>query len=172
VIPVVLMLFWSKANAKGALCALFGGQICGIIAWLVTAETYYGSITVDNLGANYSALAGNLTAILLGGVIHIGMSLAAPDNYDFQSMKQIALIEQETEWLDNGDYEEDKLAHAKRWILKWGMLFTLVIVVLWPILSLPAGVFSPAYFNFWVGLSAAWGLVSAPLCCRCRCQQL
>ncbi|KAG5181759.1 Urea/Na+ high-affinity symporter [Tribonema minus] len=160
VIPVTMLLFWKKASGKAAIAGLFAGQIGAIIAWIVTAKAYYGAVNIDNLGANYSALAGNLVAILFGGFVTFVMSMMAPDNYDFVSMKEIALLDQDTDWLENGDYDEDKLAHAKSWILKWGGLFTLVIVVLWPILSLAAGVFSSGYFSFWVGISAAWGLIA------------
>eukprot|EP00611_Tribonema_gayanum_P023191 TRINITY_DN4821_c0_g1_i1.p1 TRINITY_DN4821_c0_g1~~TRINITY_DN4821_c0_g1_i1.p1 ORF type:complete len:526 (+),score=206.82 TRINITY_DN4821_c0_g1_i1:2502-4079(+) len=153
-------VFLDQGYWQAAIAGLFAGQIGAIIAWVVTAKAYYGAVTIDNLGANYSALAGNLVAILFGGFVTFVMSMMAPDNYDFVSMKEIALLDQDTDWLENGDYDEDKLAHAKSWILKWGGLFTLVIVVLWPILSLAAGVFSSGYFSFWVGISAAWGLIA------------
>lgn len=165
VIPVVLCLFWSKSTAGGAIAGCFVGQAGAIIAWCVTAKAYYGSVTVDNLGANYSALAGNLVAILLGGLVTVVMSLVKPDNYDFQSMKEIQLLEKDAEWMNTEEYSEAALSHAKRWITKWGLAFTIIIVILWPCLSLPAGVFSLGYFNFWVGISAAWGLLSCAYVC-------
>jgi SSS family transporter len=161
VIPVVMALFWKKATSTSAIAGIFAGQAGSMIAWLVTAHVYYGAITVDNLGANYSALIGNLVAILFGGFVSYVVAILKPDDYDFVSMKEIALLEQDTAWLDNGDYDSDKLSHAKKWIIKWGLLFTVIIVILWPILSIPAGVFTNSYFDFWVGLSAAWGLIAA-----------
>ena len=41
--------------------------------------------------------------------------------------------------LRDDELQEAKLVHAKRWIVKWGLVFTVVIVVLWPALSVPAG---------------------------------
>jgi hypothetical protein len=32
--------------------------------------------------------------------------------------------------------------HAYKWILKWGGGLAFVIIILWPILALPAGVFN------------------------------
>lgn len=43
---------------------------------------------------------------------------------------------------------------------QFGLGFTVIIVILWPILSLPPGVFSEGYFSFWVALSIIWGIVS------------
>lgn len=36
------------------------------------------------------------------------------------------------------ELKEEKLRRAKAWIVKWGLVFTLLIVVIWPVLSLPA----------------------------------
>ncbi len=40
----------------------------------------------------------------------------------------------------------------------WG--FSGVLIILWPLLTLPAGVFSVGYFTFWVILSLIWGLAA------------
>src|SRR5687767_7095695 len=40
----------------------------------------------------------------------------------------------------------------------WGA--TAVLIILWPLLTLPAGVFSKSYFTFWVVLSLVWGLLA------------
>ena len=37
----------------------------------------------------------------------------------------------------------------------WGGSLALVLVVVWPLLALPAGVFSEGYFTFWVRLHVA-----------------
>jgi urea-proton symporter len=42
----------------------------------------------------------------------------------------------------------------------WGTALTLLLVVAWPSLSLPAGVFSKGYFTFWTIISIIWGLVA------------
>jgi hypothetical protein len=52
------------------------------------------------------------------------------------------------------------MEHAYKWILKWGGGLAFIIIIVWPCLALPAGVFSKGYFTFWVILSIIWGLVS------------
>lgn len=38
---------------------------------------------------------------------------------------------------------------------------TAALLIVWPLLALPAGVFSQGYFYFWVILSMAWGFAAA-----------
>ena len=35
------------------------------------------------------------------------------------------------------------------WTYRWGTALTLLLVVLWPVLALPAKAFSKGYFTFW-----------------------
>ena len=49
--------------------------------------------------------------------------------------------------------------HALKWILKYGGGIAFLIIIVWPCLALPAGVFSKGYFTFWVIISIVWGLV-------------
>lgn len=96
-------------------------------------------------------LTGNLVAICLSGIVCIAISLANPDDYDWESTRQIRMVEtSDNAWYNDVDYNEDSLAAAKSWIMKMGLAFTVVIVIVWPVLSLPAGVFSEGYFDFWV----------------------
>ena len=53
------------------------------------------------------------------------------------------------------------MADSHRWITRRGYILTFVLIILWPILSVPAGKFSRNYFAFWVLLAIAWGFGSA-----------
>jgi len=46
-------------------------------------------------------------------------------------------------------------------VIAWGLSF--VLVVAWPVLTLPAGVFSKSYFTFWVVLLLVWVYYSAQI---------
>ena len=56
-----------------------------------------------------------------------------------------------------GDDSPEGIEHAYKWILRWGTALSVVLFVLWPLLALPARVFSKGYFTFWVVISMAWG---------------
>merc|ERR1719313_1780304 len=102
-------------------------------------------------------LAGNVVAICSSGLIHALFSLIKPQNYDFASMKEIPMLEDDKRGLDPEDFKDDFLNEASRWVQKWGWGFTIVMVIIWPVLSIPAGVFTKDYFAFWVFISLAWG---------------
>lgn len=161
VIPIAFMLLWKKANAFGAILGTITGCLLGIITWLTVTKVEYGRVNLETTGRNAPMLAGNLVSILVGGVVHAVCSFIRPQDYDWESTKQITVVEKENSELSIEEFKEEKLIRAKRWIIKWGVGFTLVIVVLWPILTLPAGQFNKGYFRFWVVIAIAWGTIAS-----------
>ena len=49
------------------------------------------------------------------------------------------------------------LQSALRFTLLWGTVLSLVLILVWPLLALPATVFSENYFTFWIILALVWG---------------
>ncbi|KAI4327949.1 hypothetical protein L6164_020353 [Bauhinia variegata] len=161
VLPIAFMLLWRKANAIGAILGTTIGCVLGIITWLSVTKIEYGRVNLDTTGRNAPMLAGNLVSILTGGAVHAICSVLWPQNYDWSTTKQITMVEKEQIDLPSEEFKEDKLIRAKAWIVKWGVGFTVLIVILWPILSLPAGEFSKGYFTFWAVIAIAWGTVGS-----------
>ncbi|KAK1568846.1 hypothetical protein Q3G72_029680 [Acer saccharum] len=161
VLPIAFMLLWRKANAIGAIAGTIIGCVLGITTWLSVTSIEYGRVTLDTTGRNAPMLAGNLVSILTGGAIHAACSLIWPQNYDWDTTKQITVVEKENTELPAEEFQEEKLIKAKAWIVKWGVGFTTVIVILWPLLSLPAGEFSLGYFTFWAVIAIAWGTIGS-----------
>ncbi|KAL7187923.1 hypothetical protein ACSBR1_037879 [Camellia fascicularis] len=161
VLPIAFMLLWRKANAIGAILGTTIGCILGIITWLSVASVEYGRVNLDTTGRNAPMLAGNLVSIITGGAIHAVCSFLWPQNYDWDTTKQITMVEKEKSELPAEEFKEEKLIRAKAWIVKWGVGFTVVIVLLWPLLSLPAGRFSEGYFTFWAIIAIAWGTIGS-----------
>ncbi|XP_031266784.1 urea-proton symporter DUR3 isoform X2 [Pistacia vera] len=161
VLPIAFMLLWRKANAIGAIAGTISGCVLGIVTWLSVTAVEYGRINLDTTGRNAPMLAGNVVSILTGGAVHTVCSLLWPQNYDWDTTKQITVVEKEKSELPEEEFNEEKLIKAKSWIVKWGVGFTIVIVILWPILSLPAGKFSLGYFKFWAVVAIAWGTIGS-----------
>jgi len=161
VYPLWNLLMWKQANASGAVVAAWLGMGLSFMTWLITAKAMFGELTVDTLGKNEPMLAGNCVALLAGCSIHVIMSLIWPQNYDWKSMNDIAMLEHDESGLDPEDYTEDKLKEAYRWIMRWGFGFTIIMVILWPCASLPAKVFTKEYFAFWVLISLVWGFAAS-----------
>ena len=170
VMPISFVLTWDKANAKGAVIGAISGQVLGLVTWIVTAQGLYKAVTIKTLGENYPMLAGNIVAICSSGIIHAFMSFQDPQNFDFSTLNdRIQLIDDKLpEFEQDEDSNPKQLEAALAWIKKWGIGFTFVMIVLWPVFSLPAGcgtsagcgVFNKGYFNLWVGIALAWGTVA------------
>ena len=170
VMPISFVLTWDKANAKGAVVGAISGQVLGLLTWIVTAQGLYKAVTIKTLGENYPMLAGNIVAICSSGIIHAFMSYQDPQNFDFSTLNdRIQLIDDKLpEFEQDEDSNPKQLEAALAWIKKWGIGFTFVMIVLWPVFSLPAGcgtsagcgVFNKGYFNLWVGIALAWGTVA------------
>ncbi|GKU95941.1 hypothetical protein SLEP1_g9238 [Rubroshorea leprosula] len=71
------------------------------------------------------------------------------------------MVEKDKADLPAGEFREEKLRKARTWIIKWGLGFTILIVILWPLLTLPAGEFNLGYFTFWAVISVAWGTIGS-----------
>ncbi|KAG6409769.1 hypothetical protein SASPL_127811 [Salvia splendens] len=161
VLPIAFMLLWRKANAKGAILGTISGCALGVTTWLAVTKVEYGRVNLDTTGRNAPMLAGNLVSILVGGAVHGACSFAWPQDYDWVSTKQITVVDKEKSEVSDEELKEEKLVLAKRWIVRWGIGFTLVIAVIWPILTLPAGQFSKGYFTFWAVIAIGWGTVAS-----------
>ncbi|GAB4834834.1 urea active transporter [Ancistrocladus abbreviatus] len=161
VIPIAFMLLWSKANAIGAILGTTVGCVLGVVTWLVVTSVQYGRVNLDTTGRNAPMLSGNLVSILSGGAIHAICSFLWPQNYEWDTTRKITMVEKDKSDLPAEEFDEYKLKRAKMWIVKWGIVFTVVIVILWPVLSLPAKVFSLGYFTFWAVIAIAWGTVGS-----------
>ena len=162
VIPLWNMMTWKKASGTGAVIAAWSGLVLAIATWIIGCTIQSGEVTIANLGKNEVMLAGNLVAILSSGLIHFVWSMVFPQDFDFETLDQnIKLVEQDTSGLTAEDKDPEMLAEAYKWIVTRGWFLSIMLVVVWPLLSIPAGKFTKDYFAFWVLISIAWGFGAA-----------
>lgn len=163
VAPLWNLMTWKKASGTGAVIAAWGGFILAVSSWLIAATVQSGEITVDSLGTNEVMLSGNLVAILSSAFIHAFWSIVIdPQDYDFSQLDaKITLVEEDLRGLTDEEKDPVALRRAERWITRRGYALTFILIIVWPLLSVPAGVFSKSYFAFWVMVALAWGFGAA-----------
>lgn len=163
VIPLWNMMTWTKASGTGAVIAAWSGLILALTGWLSAAKIQGGSVSIDTLGTNEVMLSGNLIAIFSSGIIHyVYSTFIDPQDYDFAELDQhIKLVEEDTRGLTDEEKDPRLLRRAERWISRRGYVLTLLLIVVWPLLSIPAGKFTQSYFAFWVLVAIAWGFGAA-----------
>ncbi|KAG0344330.1 hypothetical protein BG004_004559 [Podila humilis] len=190
VMPVTFTLLWKKQNATAACLAPLGGLVVSITAWLVCAKLYSGEITLASTGTDQAMLAGNLGALLGGGIISVIISWMNPDNYTFEetrSLKQVTDDMVGTPTSNNSsedmamdekkntgttidvvgtdkawDAEDDaKLAKAARFARWSSGILTVILILLWPLpMFFSNYVFSRGFYTGWVILSIVWAICS------------
>jgi len=162
VMPLWFMMTWDKASGKGAVIAAWGGFVLAVSGWLIAAKVESGEVTIATLGSNAVMLSGNLIAILSSGFIHFVISMMEGETYDFSTLNdKIKLVENDMSGLTEAEQDTEELEAARKWITRRGYVLTIVLVLIWPLLSIPAKVFSKDYFAFWVLLSIVWGFGAA-----------
>jgi hypothetical protein len=89
VFPAAFTVTWKKQSKWGAISGCVGGLASGLIAWLVTAKTYYGELSVATTGASYPTLAGNMAGVLVGLILTVVVSYIKPDDFDWNITRGI-----------------------------------------------------------------------------------
>ena len=92
VVPITLAILWKKANKYAATLGAVVGLVCGVVAWLTSASLLYGEITMSSTGQNSPLLIGNLSSISIGAIVSIVGSIAKPEKFNFEVMKQRILV--------------------------------------------------------------------------------
>ncbi|KAG2349269.1 hypothetical protein BDR05DRAFT_873682, partial [Suillus weaverae] len=78
VIPIILMVWWSKLTRAWLLCGSIIGAILGMLTWMISrSKLFYttGVITITNLALPISAVCSGLTGFMLFELITVFVSL-------------------------------------------------------------------------------------------------
>jgi len=163
VIPIAFSITWKNCSTAGAVGGAVSGLVGAVITWMCVAKAQTGVITIDSLGGDFPMLAGNVVAIGFSGLVCVVLSLIKPQNYDWALMKEIPMIESDENAFIGQD-DPAGMTRALKWTWWTGGILTLVLVIAWPLLALPAGVFSLGYFYMWIIIAIIWGLLASVTC--------
>ncbi|KAJ5656948.1 hypothetical protein N7507_008898 [Penicillium longicatenatum] len=188
VFPGAMTLLWKGQNWIAAAVSPPLGLAVSLIAWLVTAQKQYGTLTVTTTGDNYPMLAGNVAALLSPVVISPILTLIfGTQNYDYESMRQIRKVDDSEVAADahidielvpgeagpsetENEDEIRKLNKAALYSRTLTIFMAFAMLILWPIPMYGTSyVFSKKFFTGWVVVGILWlfctlfGVVIFPL---------
>ncbi|TPX65724.1 hypothetical protein SpCBS45565_g04923 [Spizellomyces sp. 'palustris'] len=165
VFPIAFTLTWRKQTATGAIAGAITGFVCGVSLWLIVTKAYYGEINIDTTGGNYPMLAGNLASLIMSGIVSTAVSLYRPDNYDWEStknLKQLTDTPGEEQVLDDKETDPKRLDKAARFAYIWAGGLTVILVIIWPIpMYISKYVFSKPFFYGWIVVGLIWAILAA-----------
>lgn len=134
VVPATLTLLWSGQSWAAATFAPCLGFACSLTAWLVTAKTQFGELSVDATGSNMPMLAGNVVS-LFSPILFIAILTYVPpfkpQNYDWQSMLEISQGDDADDDRDEAT-EQMQLLRARKTARILCVMLTLCLLLLWP----------------------------------------
>ena len=163
VVPISLAIVWKRTNKVAATAGALAGLVCGVTIWLTSSYAFYGTVSVSTTSQNLPLLAGNVTSILVGGIVTFLGSLIKPDNFDFRLMKQkIMIVDAKIRRAMERESDEEYLKRWSKFGYKFGIALTLTLVVGWPVpLYLSGYVFSQEAYTAWVGIAVIWAATAA-----------
>ena len=188
VVPIALSILWARATSTGMISGVVGGCLAGMAVWLSYASQYPGGLSaatfVKNTGEEYPMLAGNISAIVVGALAGIIVSLCTRGT---MSAEEVEAEWEKTRDIDNplnpwvqvykGELKLEEGAHfhdrpaldivirkfraAKLTAYIAGLLFTVLFVCVWPGSMLSIDVMSGFGFLVWTTLSRWWAFVAS-----------
>ena len=189
VFPAAFAITWKGQTKAGAISGAMVGLCAGLVAWLVTAHQYYGSLSVTTTGMEYPTLAGNLAAIMTGLIVTVCVSLAKPAPFDWDQTRLInapstpsvasldkenpnknsdlpTVRDEEKEMIEDevAVEEPSKLRRAFKVACIASFLLTFVMDFLVPIpMFLSHYIFSQGFFVAWVVITFCWVFCSTAI---------
>jgi SSS family transporter len=168
VFPIAASITWAKTSAFAAITSAAVTLPLAIMTWLITAARLNnGLIDLTTTGQNYPMLAGNLVALFISMFLCIALSYMYPQDFNWDDLREKEPADAEKPAIVEklvSDVEMEQLDKIRTAIYVSGSVLSFVLIIAWPILTLPAGVFSKGYFTFWVVLSILWGLLATIAC--------
>jgi SSS family transporter len=151
----------AQANALAA----GNSYVCGPVegGWNKGGEVTYESLNLLN-----AQLAGNCASLFGSIFIVFPVSLLKPQNFDWKDLRTRtdaniidAADNDDSAMLDEeGPESAAAMDQALSYTYKTGGALTLILIILWPCLTIPAGHFTASYWGWWVALAIIWGLLA------------
>ncbi|PNW79617.1 hypothetical protein CHLRE_08g360250v5 [Chlamydomonas reinhardtii] len=168
VFPIAASLTWAKCSATAACVSAVMTTPLSVMTWLiVAAKLNNGVLSLNTTGQDYPMLAGNLVALFLSMILCIILSYIFPQDFDWAELRNIPVLDSDPN-ADPNNFDGDDSPQALNKVVRFTWItsgiLTLLLLILWPCLALPAMVFSQGYFTFWVMIAMIWGIVASAVC--------
>lgn len=152
IMPMACTIMWSKQSKLAVIASPLISSACAVLAWMLTAKSTQGSISIATLNMNLPLVAGNMCSLCAPLVLTPLFTFIRPENYDFEKFKEVkaaddyedgekaedrrtqAQIEQSIEAAQTHDDENGKvLLRARKWAIVASIVMCLSYLILWPI---------------------------------------
>ncbi|ROW06181.1 hypothetical protein VMCG_04700 [Cytospora schulzeri] len=188
IIPMACTIMWKKQSLAAVILAPTISSVAAIIAWLLTAHTYYGEVTITSTSENLPLVAGNMMSLCGPLVLTPLITYLKPANYDWELLKDIksdrdalgnevspaepvimgrtpgeaGSLSSEPATSIHDDALDAKLRRARNKACLISVVLCLSFLILWPIPMYGTGyVFSRQFFTGWVVVVFLWAFFAS-----------
>ncbi|TVY46032.1 putative urea active transporter [Lachnellula subtilissima] len=152
IVPMACTIMWSKQSKFAVIASPTISSACGIIAWLLTARSTEGVLTIATLSTNLPLVAGNMCSLCAPLVLTPLFTVIRSENYDFEKFKEVKAADDYEDGSDHRVPETDAQAEyameaarthdeknekilfrARKWAIIASIVMTLTYLILWPI---------------------------------------
>ncbi|KAI0595332.1 Sodium:solute symporter family-domain-containing protein [Biscogniauxia sp. FL1348] len=175
IVPMACTIMWKKQSLAAVLIAPVVSSCAAIAAWLATAYTHYGEVTIASTSQNLPLVAGNMMSLCGPIVLTPLITYVRPQNFDWEVLKRIKMdagaVDGRHEDKNGGSpaldsvaerKSEAKLLAARKWATIASVALTLSFLVLWPIPMYGTKyVFTPGFFTGWVVVVFLWAFFAS-----------
>ncbi|KUJ13090.1 Na+/solute symporter [Mollisia scopiformis] len=179
IIPMACTLMWKKQSKAAVILSPLISSTAAIAAWLATAYTHFGSVTIATTSENLPLVAGNMMS--LGGPIVLTplITYLRPDNYDWHLLKNIkqaddaditpvvlptmpSALAADEALATKEEIDDSVLLRARKWSIIASIFLTLAYLILWPIpMYATSYVFSEGFFKGWIVVVFLWAFYAS-----------
>ncbi|KAL3698887.1 hypothetical protein R1sor_012963 [Riccia sorocarpa] len=159
-VPIASMIMWKDVPATAAIASALGGQIIAVIVWLthtwLAYQRFTAKDTLQRLGPSLSGTCAGLGASI---IILVVWTRIAPTNEDYlEKFDKIELMDGVV--IPENSLKEGEMHPLFNRYTYFAFGLSVVLIIIWPLLTLPAGIFSEGYFTFWVILAGIWSMIA------------
>ncbi|KAI1635736.1 putative sodium/proline symporter [Biscogniauxia mediterranea] len=175
IVPMACTIMWKKQSLAAVLIAPVVSSCAAIAAWLATAYTHHGEVTISSTSQNLPLVAGNMMSLCGPVVLTPLITYIRPQNFEWEVLKRIKMdagaADGRHEDRNGGSptlssvvdsKAEAKLLAARKWATMASVALTVSFLVLWPIPMYGTKyVFTPSFFTGWVVVVFLWAFFAS-----------
>lgn len=101
VVPMGCTVLWRRQSRAAVVSVPLLSSAAAVVAWLATAYTHYGEVTISSTSQTYPLVAGNMMS-LCGPVVLTPLvsMISSPQSYDWEELKNLKTDYTDTTTLD------------------------------------------------------------------------
>jgi len=178
IVPMACTILWKKQSTAAVILSPLISSAAAIAAWLGTAYTHFGSVTLATTSENLPLVAGNMMSLTGPLVLTPLITYLRPQDFDWNIFKQIKQAddseplhhkegvsdadEATEETLAQEEQEDRRLLRARNLAIIASIVMTLCYLILWPTPMYGSGyVFSKPFFRGWIVVCFIWAFYAS-----------